>query len=60
MDPRDTPGPDAPLRGITVVDLSRMLPGAVAVRQLVDLGARVIKVEEPGAGDPLRHVPEKA
>ncbi len=48
------------LAGVTVVDLSRMLPGAVASRQLVDLGARVIKVEEPGTGDPLRVVPPLA
>ncbi len=46
-----------PLAGVLVVDLSRMLPGAVLDRQLLDLGARVVKVEEPGAGDPLRHVP---
>jgi len=45
-----------PLAGHLVVDLSRMLPGAVVVRQLVDLGARVIKVE-PKAGDPMRLVP---
>ncbi len=46
-----------PLADVTVVDLSRMLPGAGAVRQLLDLGARVVKVEEPGVGDPLRLVP---
>ncbi len=46
-----------PLRGTLVLDLSRMLPGAVLARQLVELGARVVKVEEPGQGDPLRHIP---
>jgi alpha-methylacyl-CoA racemase len=46
-----------PLEGITVVDLSRMLPGAVLARQLIDLGARLIKIEEPGLGDPIRMVP---
>jgi crotonobetainyl-CoA:carnitine CoA-transferase CaiB-like acyl-CoA transferase len=40
-----------------VVDLARMLPGAVLARQLLDLGARLIKVEEPGTGDPMRMVP---
>jgi crotonobetainyl-CoA:carnitine CoA-transferase CaiB-like acyl-CoA transferase len=40
-----------------VLDLSRMLPGAVLARQLIDLGARLIKVEEPGTGDPMRMVP---
>jgi crotonobetainyl-CoA:carnitine CoA-transferase CaiB-like acyl-CoA transferase len=47
----------APLEGVLVLDLSRMLPGAVLARQLLDLGARLIKVEEPGAGDPMRMVP---
>jgi len=46
-----------PLDGLLVVDLSRMLPGAVLARQLLDLGARLIKVEEPGTGDPMRMVP---
>lgn len=46
-----------PLAGVLVVDLSRMLPGAVLARQLLDLGARLIKVEEPGTGDPMRMVP---
>jgi crotonobetainyl-CoA:carnitine CoA-transferase CaiB-like acyl-CoA transferase len=34
-----------------------MLPGAVLARMLLDLGARLIKVEQPGAGDPLRRLP---
>lgn len=46
-----------PLKGVLVLDLSRMLPGAVLARQLLDLGARLIKVEEPGMGDPMRMVP---
>ncbi len=47
----------APLQGLVVLDLSRMLPGAVLARQLLDLGARVLKVEDPVAGDPFRHTP---
>ena len=46
-----------PLDGILVLDLTRMLPGAVVARQLVDLGARLIKVEDPDGGDPMRMVP---
>jgi crotonobetainyl-CoA:carnitine CoA-transferase CaiB-like acyl-CoA transferase len=46
-----------PLEGTLVLDLSRMLPGAVLARQLIDVGARLIKVEEPGTGDPMRMVP---
>jgi alpha-methylacyl-CoA racemase len=44
----------SPLEGLLVVDLTRMLPGAVLVRSLVDLGARVVKVEDPNGGDALR------
>jgi crotonobetainyl-CoA:carnitine CoA-transferase CaiB-like acyl-CoA transferase len=40
-----------------VVDLSRLLPGPLAARLLADLGARVIKVEEPRLGDPVRRAP---
>jgi crotonobetainyl-CoA:carnitine CoA-transferase CaiB-like acyl-CoA transferase len=43
-----------PLDGIRVVDLCRLLPGAFATRLLSDLGADVIKVEQPGVGDPMR------
>jgi alpha-methylacyl-CoA racemase len=47
----------APLDGIVVIDASRMLPGAVLARTLLDLGARLLKVEDPGIGDPLRLAP---
>ena len=46
-----------PLDGVVVIDASRMLPGAVLVRMLVDLGARVIKVEDPRSGDLMRLTP---
>jgi crotonobetainyl-CoA:carnitine CoA-transferase CaiB-like acyl-CoA transferase len=42
------------LAGIRVLDLSRMLPGPFASMMLGDLGAEVIKVEEPRTGDPTR------
>jgi alpha-methylacyl-CoA racemase len=48
---------EAPLAGITILDLTRMVPGAVLARVLLDLGARLIKVEDPNGGDPLRHAP---
>ncbi|WP_320779425.1 CaiB/BaiF CoA-transferase family protein [Streptomyces sp. CRN 30] len=40
-----------PLLGVTVVSLEQAIAGPYASRQLADLGARVIKVERPGAGD---------
>jgi crotonobetainyl-CoA:carnitine CoA-transferase CaiB-like acyl-CoA transferase len=42
------------LRGITVIDLSRMLPAGALTQLLADMGAEVIKVERPGAGDETR------
>ncbi|MDP6934424.1 MAG: CaiB/BaiF CoA-transferase family protein, partial [Myxococcota bacterium] len=46
-----------PLDGIEVVDLSRLLPGPACTWFLASMGARVTKVEEPTAGDYLRHIP---
>jgi alpha-methylacyl-CoA racemase len=45
--------PVAPLEGLLVVDLTRYLPGPFASRELLDMGARVIRIEPPG-GDPMR------
>jgi alpha-methylacyl-CoA racemase len=47
----------APLAGTLVVDLSRLLPGPLTGKLLADLGARVVKVEEPSLGDPIRMAP---
>ena len=44
-----------PLEGIRVIDFSRLLPGPWATQMLGELGAEVIKVEQPGSGDPSRH-----
>ena len=46
-----------PLRGIRVLDLSRLLPGPFASLILADLGAQVDKLEDTAGGDPLRYVP---
>jgi crotonobetainyl-CoA:carnitine CoA-transferase CaiB-like acyl-CoA transferase len=43
-----------PLHGVRVLDLSRLLPGGFCTMVLGDLGADVIKVEEPGKGDYAR------
>ena len=40
-----------PLQGITVVSIEQAVAAPFATRQLADLGARVIKIERPGAGD---------
>ena len=45
-----------PLAGLRVLDLTRLLPGGFATRLLADLGAEVVKLEDPAAGDYLRTI----
>jgi len=46
-----------PLDGVRVLDLTRLLPGAYATLLLADLGADVVKVEDPRGGDGMRSLP---
>jgi crotonobetainyl-CoA:carnitine CoA-transferase CaiB-like acyl-CoA transferase len=43
-----------PLHGLVVLDLSRLVAGNMLSLQLADFGAEVVKIEDPGKGDPLR------
>ena len=44
----------APLSGVTIIDFTRVLSGPYCTMLLADMGARVIKIEQPGRGDDTR------
>lgn len=48
--------PTGPLAGVRIVDLTTIILGPYATQILGDMGADVIKVESPGAGDLMRHM----
>ncbi len=54
-EPQDGARKVLPLTGVRVLDFSRLLPGPFATKMLGELGADVIKIEQPGVGDPSRH-----
>ena len=46
-----------PLQGVRILDVSRLLPGPLATMLLADMGAEVIKIEDPSSPDPTRTIP---
>lgn len=55
QEPQQEPRSRSPLENVTVLDLTRVLSGPYATMLLGDLGATILKVEDPKGGDTTRH-----
>lgn len=53
------PATPQPLAGVRILDLTRLLPGAWCTQLLADMGAEVVKVEQPVTGDYWRWMEPK-
>src|SRR3972149_6317357 len=58
--PSRKPNHHKPLDGVRVLDLTRLVPGGVCTLLLADMGADVIKIEDPNGGDYARWMPPEA
>lgn len=57
MSDHDAQSPIGPLHGIRILDLTRLYPGPLATLLLAEMGAEVIKIEDPRNPDPMRQYP---
>jgi formyl-CoA transferase len=53
---QEAPAAAGPLAGLKVLEMGQLIAGPFAAKTLADFGADVIKIEPPGAGDPLREL----
>lgn len=54
---KQRPVQQGPLKGITIIDFTRLLPGPLATMMMADMGAEVIKIEDPDSPDQIRSFP---